>query len=113
MKNLSSVFKGLADPIRLRILALMLNNSELCVCDVMAALKLPQSTTSRHLAYLKRCGWLMSRRGGVWMYYRLSSSPENKFPELLDFLKKHLESAEASAADREQLAQFIIEKNHC
>jgi len=113
MKTLTTVFKGLTDPIRLRILALLLNNDELCVCDVMAALRLPQSSTSRHLAYLKRCGWLTARRNGVWIYYRLSSTPQKMFPELLDFLKKHLESADDITVDREHLTQFIIDKNRC
>ncbi len=113
MKTLPTIFKGLADPIRLRILALLLNSDELCVCDVMAALQLPQSSTSRHLAYLKRSGWLTSRRGGVWIYYRLSSVPTNSYPELLEFLKKRLESADDICVDRKRLAQFIIDKNRC
>mgnify|MGYP003348541269 CR=1 FL=1 len=37
-------------------LALLLNNGELCVCDLTATLQLPQSTVSRHLAYLKAEG---------------------------------------------------------
>ena len=113
MKTLATIFKGLSDPIRLRILALMLCNDELCVCDVMEALRLPQSSTSRHLAYLKRCGWLMSRRSGVWIYYRLSNTPENVFPELLGFLKGRFASAEDIRVDREHLSLFMIDKNRC
>ena len=49
MKNVAHIFKALSDETRLRILAL-LHSGELCVCDLMVALDLPQSTVSRHLA---------------------------------------------------------------
>ncbi len=71
MKEKAKVFKALADETRLRILALLLEG-ELCVCEIMAALELPQSTVSRHLAYLRNSGWVLDRRQGVWMYYRLN-----------------------------------------
>lgn len=70
MKNEAGIFKALADETRLRIL-LLLHDGELCVCEIIAALELPQSTVSRHLAYLKRTGWVRDRKQGVWMYYRL------------------------------------------
>jgi ArsR family transcriptional regulator, arsenate/arsenite/antimonite-responsive transcriptional repressor len=63
-------FKALGDPTRLRMLNL-LRHGELCVCDLMAVLALPQSTASRHLAYLRNAGWLTARRQNKWMYYRL------------------------------------------
>lgn len=68
-------FKALADETRLRILVLLLEG-ELCVCELIAALALPQSTISRHLAYLKKTGWLLDRRQGVWMYYRLNGDTD-------------------------------------
>ena len=71
MQTTVEIFKSLADETRLRLLILLQSGQELCVCDLMQALDMPQSTVSRHLATLKRCGWLQDRRGGVWMYYRL------------------------------------------
>ena len=71
MKNTVKIFKSLSDETRLRILLLLFGHEELCICDLMAALDLPQSTVSRHVAYLKNAGWLNDRRGGVWMYYSL------------------------------------------
>ena len=64
MKHLAQTFKALSDPIRLRIVFLLQAEGELCVCDLMAVLKLPQSTVSRHLAYLKRSCWVDIRREG-------------------------------------------------
>ena len=47
MKHPVKIFKALADETRLRIVALLLSEGELCVCDMIAAIKLPQSTVSR------------------------------------------------------------------
>lgn len=67
------VFKAFADETRLRILHL-LTKGELCVCDIMSALRSPQSKVSRHLAYLRNAGLVTHRRAGRWMYYSLASS---------------------------------------
>lgn len=60
------------EPNRLRILAL-LTHGERCVCDIEAALDLPQNLVSHHLKVLKRSGMLHDRRAGRWVYYRLDS----------------------------------------
>ncbi len=66
------MFKALGDESRLRILGL-LSQGELCVCDIMEVLNLPQSTASRHLAYLKNSKWICGTRRGKWMYYQLDA----------------------------------------
>lgn len=67
---LHDVLKALADPTRLRILAL-LAAGEICVCHIHTALEVPQPTASRHLAYLKRSGLVEDRKVGLWKHYRL------------------------------------------
>ena len=88
MKNEAGIFKALADETRLRILLLLLDG-ELCVCEIIAALELPQSTVSRHLAYLKKNGWVSDRKQGVWMYYCLNDK-NVLIRELQPVLEKHL-----------------------
>src|ERR1051325_7001333 len=58
--DLDALFKGFADPTRIRILN-VLAAGELCVCDVVAVLRLAQPTVSRHLAYLRRTGLVAAR----------------------------------------------------
>lgn len=65
------VFRAAADPCRLRILNL-LRDGELCVCEIMAALRRPQSSTSHHLSVLREAGLVKERRDGKWSYYRLA-----------------------------------------
>lgn len=56
----------------MRILSL-LDDHEICVCDIHASLDVPQPTASRHLAYLRKCGLVEARRDGVWIHYRLAT----------------------------------------
>ena len=107
MKHLAQTIKALSDPIRLRIVLLLQAEGELCVCDLMAVLKLPQSTVSRHLAYLKRSCWVDIRRDGVWMYYSLSQESCVICQELLQTLKLHASTLPEATADRTALATFL------
>lgn len=111
MKQTVRIFKALADETRLRILSLLLAFGELCVCDIMAALQLPQSTVSRHLAYLKNAGWVYDRREGIWMYYSLSSENNKLRDELAVLLKQHLASRSIVVEDQERLGQFSQNSN--
>lgn len=64
--------KCLGDPLRLSLVCLMDAGRERCVCDLVAALRAPQSTISRHLGQLRQCGLVVARRQGTWMHYRLN-----------------------------------------
>jgi ArsR family transcriptional regulator len=110
MKHLAQTIKALSDPVRLRIVLLLQAEGELCVCDLMAVLKLPQSTISRHLAYLKRSCWVDTRRQGVWMYYKLSQESCDICRELLLILKQHASNLPEAAIDRRTLAVFLKDK---
>jgi ArsR family transcriptional regulator, arsenate/arsenite/antimonite-responsive transcriptional repressor len=76
-----SKFQALSDQTRLRILTL-LNEGELCVCDLVEILTVPQPTASRHLAYLRKAGLVKGRKDGLWMYYSLTA-PTSAFHESL------------------------------
>ena len=110
MKHLAQTIKALSDPIRLRIILLLQAEGELCVCDLMAVLNLPQSTISRHLAYLKRSCWVDTRRQGVWMYYQLSRESCIICQEMLQILKQHASALPEATADRSSLAAFLKNK---
>lgn len=69
--NLESFTKALADQTRLRILNLLGQYPELCVCELTQALGLAQPKISRHLAILREAGVLQDRKLGLWVHYRL------------------------------------------
>ncbi len=111
MKQTVRIYKTMADETRLRVLLLLLENGELCICDLMNALDLPQSTVSRHVAYMKNAGWLNDRRGGVWMYYSIKSGLGPFMTALATLTRNLLSSAEAVSADRRRLFSYLKTKN--
>ena len=67
-----AVLKALADPHRLRILALIAAQpagSPLCACDVEAGFDLSQPTISHHLKVLREAGLVTVTKRGLWHYY--------------------------------------------
>lgn len=66
-----TLFKCLADDTRVRMTQLIVQEGELCVCELTAALQESQPKISRHLAQLRSSGLLQDRRAGQWVYYRL------------------------------------------
>jgi len=72
--NAQLIFDAFGDPLRRRILALLADQGELCVCELTAALGQEQPKISRHLATLKESGLVIARRAGTWMHYRLDAS---------------------------------------
>lgn len=68
--RLSSLFKVLADPTRLRIL-FALDRREMCVCDLAALLRITESAVSHQLRFLRNANLVKNRREGTVLYYRL------------------------------------------
>ncbi len=67
----TQLFKCLSDLTRLRLLLLVHDESEVCVCEFTEALDQSQPKISRHLANLRAAGVLRDRRQGQWVFYRL------------------------------------------
>ncbi|MHB1412255.1 MAG: ArsR/SmtB family transcription factor [Thermoleophilia bacterium] len=108
MKQTAQLFKALSDETRLRILGLLLQG-ELCVCDLVAILELPQSTVSRHLAYLRNSGLVSDRRREVWMHYRLSAGGGIQ-QNLLELLGRDLSQLAQVQEDRRRLRAYLSKK---
>jgi ArsR family transcriptional regulator len=69
----AGLFKALADPHRLTILATLANAAgHVCVCDFVSGLPLNQPTVSHHLRLLRDAGLVRTERRGTWVYYRLA-----------------------------------------
>jgi ArsR family transcriptional regulator len=102
LTHVEALFKALADATRLRILALLVGG-EICVCEIHEALKLPQPTVSRHLAYLRRAGLVETRREGLWIHYRLASLDDTVLRTLTDIVKHALTHVDTIARDSERL----------
>lgn len=65
--------KAMGDKTRLRILAL-LQNQELCGCELVEILKMTQPSVSQHLRKLKNAKLVKERREGQWVFYSIDGS---------------------------------------
>ena len=72
----AAFFKGLSDPIRLRLLR-VLQREELNVQELCQVLGLAQSRVSRHLGVLRSVGLVSDRREGTKVFYALAELPES------------------------------------
>ena len=86
VEALDAVFKGFADPTRIRILS-VLAAGELCVCDIVDILRLPQPAVSRHLAYLRRMGLVDATREWKFAHYRLAKPGNGVHKNLLNCVR--------------------------
>ncbi len=97
MKQIET-FQMLADETRLRAMALMQAQGELCVCELVAALDLPQPKISRHMTALRNAGLLTSRRDAQWVFYALD-------PDLPDWQHQVVNGALTGVQDEPILKQ--------
>jgi ArsR family transcriptional regulator len=100
--DIDTIFRALSDRTRLRILNL-LRGGELCVCDLVSILEVPQPTASRHLAYLRKAGLALTRKEGLWHYYRLTRARSKFHKKLLECIEASSQELPELAADTERL----------
>ena len=79
------IFRAFSDATRLRILS-VLKQDEQCVGDLVTILGVPQPKVSRHLAYLRKAGFVDAREQGLWSFYRLAAPTSAFHAKLLDCL---------------------------
>ncbi len=85
MEKLVQFSKALSDPTRVRILnAIRLGGDSLCVCEMVDAIELSQSTLSTHLQVLRNAGLVVTSRRQTWVEYRLSPEFAGLVEALLD-----------------------------
>jgi DNA-binding transcriptional ArsR family regulator len=86
-RNLTvDIYRALADPIRLELLARIAASGPVCVCHLEQELPYSQSRISKHLATLRRVGLVSSRRQGNWVYYTANGDALDTAREFIDQL---------------------------
>ena len=107
MRDVLDVTKALADGNRLRVL-MALGGGELCVCQIVALLRLAPSTTSKHMSILRQARLVESRKEGRWMYYRL---PDREAPkavkEAVAWVRRYLAEAPQIVRDEKELKRIL------
>jgi len=104
MNSALATARALADPNRLRTVAVLMEQDELCVCQITALLGLATPTVSRHMAILHDAGLLRSRKSGRWVYYRLSDSLS---PALAQWLEDSFSASGEAENDRAAVRRIL------
>ncbi|HSO92172.1 MAG TPA: metalloregulator ArsR/SmtB family transcription factor [Arthrobacter sp.] len=76
----ANLFKGLAHPVRIRVLELLCEAPEVSVTDLLAATGLEASHLSQHLSVLRRYHLVKGERRALQMFYSLA------YPQVADLL---------------------------
>jgi ArsR family transcriptional regulator len=107
MQKLTGIFKALSEETRLRIIKI-LEDGELCVCNIVAALEMVQPKISFHLSALKEAGFIRDRRQGKWTHYRLDDSDLFRRFLILSVIERI--PADTAARDKKRLELFLRRK---
>ena len=108
------IFKALGDETRLRLVNLFLQTeADLCVCEMMDTLGLPQYHVSKHLTILKNAGLLQGSRKGTWVYYRLDREESPLLRDLFTVLCRHLGQVFAEDAGKLTRRLALREAGKC
>lgn len=107
-KDIITLLSALADPTRLRLVRMLLQE-ELCVCELVDALRIPQYKVSRHLGKLRRVGLVEARRNGRWMYYSIGRRAALKGfqQDLLKVIDVHVDGAPGMREDNACLSRRL------
>ncbi len=89
MKDFTRVMKALSDPNRVKVVK-MLQQKEMCVCEIQMALGVAQPTVSKHMKVLEDAGLVRSKKEGLWVNYSLSGGNSAYASTLLGNLKHWL-----------------------
>ncbi|MGH2637152.1 MAG: ArsR/SmtB family transcription factor [Actinomycetota bacterium] len=105
------IYRALADPIRLELLARIAAWGPVCVCHLEQELPYSQSRISKHLATLRRVGLVSTRREGTWVYYSANGDALDIAREFIDQLGRSMrtphEADYCPPADREKVPPKI------
>ncbi|MDG6920098.1 MAG: helix-turn-helix transcriptional regulator [Nitrososphaerota archaeon] len=80
LRQAERLFGAVGESNRMKIL-LLLSKRAMCVCELEAALGMPQPTISHHLGVLEQADLLTRSKNGRWVFYEVKESP------LLDLLR--------------------------
>ncbi len=102
-EGLACLLRTFANPIRLRILSLLVESREVCECHLPTALELPKGLITQSISRPKKNGLLLTRREGKWVYIRAAHSASNLYRSLMGCFGARLADATIFEADRNRL----------
>jgi ArsR family transcriptional regulator len=112
MKTFLKVMKALSDPNRVKIIKL-LQQKQMCVCELRGALGIAQSTVSKHLKILEEAGFVDYRKDGLWVNYHLTDGKGSPYASSLMGNLRHWLNDDPQVAELVKKAPFINREELC
>ncbi|MFW9922203.1 MAG: ArsR/SmtB family transcription factor [Candidatus Thorarchaeota archaeon] len=87
----SSILRVISNPIRLKILFILMNRDWACNCEFESAFNVHQTLISHHLRNLRNGGFIIYEKRGQWKFYSLTKEARlflEKLNEILDISPK-------------------------
>ncbi|RUM44215.1 MAG: transcriptional regulator [Desulfocapsa sp.] len=109
----TAIFQMLSDETRLRALALMAAEKELCVCELVHALEISQPRISRHMAVMRDAGVVLSRRHAQWVFHSISPDLPDWQARVVEAAVEGCKSAELIRQDRRRLMAMKGRPERC
>jgi len=103
LKKIEKIIKALADKNRLRIIYLLNEKQDLCVCEITDIIGLSQPTISSHLRLLENAGLIESDKDGLWVNYNINSRSGLLSRKLMEMICKDLKKDRQIISDRKKL----------
>jgi ArsR family transcriptional regulator, arsenate/arsenite/antimonite-responsive transcriptional repressor len=109
VEDLDTLFKAFADPTRLRVMS-VLAAGELCVCDIVEILQLPQPVVSRHLAVLRRSGLVEATREWKYAHYHLADPVDDVHRNLIRCVRSCFRGIRSLDRERKKAERRVLER---
>lgn len=110
--DLIKIIKALSHQNRLRILNLI-NQQDLCVCELEYIMDVKQSNASRHLTKLKEADIIYGKRKAQWVYYQINEKLLNEHTFLKEIIDNELKNIKLVNDDNIKLKKYIDSELSC
>ncbi|MES0342270.1 MAG: metalloregulator ArsR/SmtB family transcription factor [Candidatus Humimicrobiaceae bacterium] len=110
LKNIEKIIKALADKNRLRMVYLLNEKQDLCVCEITDIIGLSQPTISSHLRLLENADLIESDKDGLWVNYNINSRSGLFSRKLIEMICKDLRKDKQIISDLKKLKAIDRDK---
>lgn len=83
----NSILRVISNPIRLKILSILMNRDWACNCEFESAFNVHQTLISHHLRNLRNGGFIIYEKRGQWKFYSLTKEARTFLEKLTDIME--------------------------
>jgi len=103
LKKTTRILKALADENRIRILYLLRERNDLCVCEIREIIGLSQPTISSHLKLLESNELITFKKDGKWVNYSMNPDLNIKLKQILESIFSMMKTDNEVKEDRNRV----------